>query len=206
MYPNIPQDQQPLPADYLNQIAPIQRRNNDLFGSKKFLIFGLIAALIIILILTVASSIIAGNPKDTEILAARLVATKDVAEKATNNIKNSQLRAINSSLKLFLTNTIRDIKPLLAKVEVDIEKLSDFATTSESNTALQATLEDARLNAVYDRAYAREMAYKLDTILSLSKQIYGNTSSSELKNFLITTYDSLAPTQKLFADFNASNS
>lgn len=206
MYPNTPNDQQPLPADYLNQIAPLQRRNNGIFGGKKLIIFGLIAAVAVMLILSAASAILSASPKSTETLAARLLSTQAVAEKATTNLKNTQLRAVNSNLKLFLTNTIRDITPLLAEQAVDIEKLGEAAIAGEANDKLVATLEDARLNSVYDRTYAREMAYKLETVLSLMKQIYGSTSDSELKEFLETAYLNLGPTQKSFAEFNASNS
>lgn len=206
MYPNTPNSQQPLPADYLNQIAPIQGRNNGLFGGKRLLVFGLIAAVIIMLILSAASAIMSGSPKNTETLAARLMTTQKIAEDATTKLKSTGLRAVNSNLKLFLTDTIRDITPLLAKQEVDINELSKSAIAAESSEELLANLEDARLNAVYDRTYAREMAYKLETVLSLMKQIYSSTSDEELKKFLETSYSNLGPTQESFAKFNATNS
>lgn len=204
MQPNFPPNYQaPLPTDYLDQIAPQHIKH----GVPGFNIFGLVAVAIFVIIgLSIATVIISGAPKNTEILAARLVATKDVAENATDKLRNTQLRAVNSNLKLLLTNTLRDIKPLLASVNVDIASLDSSAVAAESTEALSQTLEDARLNAVYDRTYAREMSYKLETILSLMKQTYSNTSNADLKKFLVESYDNLVKIQQTFADFNAANS
>ncbi len=203
MQPTLPPNYQaPLPADYLDQIAPQHIKHSGPVFSIRNLV---IAAVIIIFGLTFGTMVLSGIPKNTEILAARLTATKDVSEKATNNIRNTQLRAVNGNLKLLLTNTLRDIKPLLAKVDVDISELSPSIVADEATTELEAKLEDARLNAVYDRAYAREMSYKLETILSLMKQTYKNTSNSELKTFLNDAYENLQKIQQSFADFNATN-
>jgi hypothetical protein len=67
-------------------------------------------------------------------------------------------------------------------------------------------LDNARLNAVYDRTYSREMAYKLATVLTLMQQIYESTNNKSLKNFLVNAYKNLEPTQKNFTDFNEADS
>lgn len=203
MYPNDNQ-QSPTSIDYLNQIAPKATQKNNLLQSKPIL-FGSLVIVILIIIIAITSSLSGGlNPSQQ--LAARLTSTQAVSTDATTKIKNNQLLGYNGALNIYLINTIRDIKPLLAKDSIDIDHLSASVTTAESNTTVLATLEDARLNAVYDRTYAREMSYRLDTTLTLMRQIYESTSNSNLKNFLEGAYKNLAPIQKQFADFNAADS
>jgi hypothetical protein len=208
MYPN---DNQPpvSPTDYLNQIAPQPTRSKfDLLHQKpsRLALIGLGAAFIIVIILSVVVGLMTGNGSNIEHLAAKLGSTQSIAVSATDNLKDTQLRKLNSDLKLFLTNTIRDATPIFAKSGVKMDSLSASVTKAESNTTTLATLEDARLNAVYDMKYARVMAYQLDTVITLMQQIYKNTSNESLKSFLSSAYKSLEPTQKQFADFNAANS
>ncbi|HUC96426.1 MAG TPA: hypothetical protein VMR16_02045, partial [Candidatus Saccharimonadales bacterium] len=164
-----------------------------------------VGVIIIVTILGILASLASNNIGDTQRLAARLLATQDIANSAIPNIKSSQLRGMNSSLDIFLTNTIRDATPILAKNNININKLNKNVTAAESDANTLATLNDARLNAIYDRIYAGEMAHQLDITIILMQQIYKNTGDSSLKNFLSNAYQSLQPTQKQFADFNATD-
>lgn len=201
MYPN---DNQPVqhPIDYLNQIAPQRQAKNNLLSSKPIL-FGGIAIVILLIIIAIGS--LTGGIKPSEQLAGRLLSTQEISTDAKTKIKSNQLLTVNSDLNIYLINTIRDITPLLTKQNININKLSSTVTKAESSKTILTTLEDARLNAEYDRTYAREMAYQLDTTLTLMQQIFKTTSDSQLKTFLEDAYKNLVPTQKQFADFNAAN-
>jgi hypothetical protein len=50
------------------------------------------------------------------------------------------------------------------------------------------------------------MAYRLDTVITLMRQINGNTNNKDLKSYLDDAMTNLTPIQKQFADFNAANS
>ena len=204
MYPN--DNKQTNPVDYLNQISTHAPKKSFFFNKKPLLIASIVGAVIVGLVIIIAvinmiSSVI--NP--TERLAARLVNTSTVADGATAKLKNSQLKATNSNLKIYLTNTIRDFTPILASSNIKISKLSKNVTTAESVNTMLATLEDARLNAIYDRIYAIEMTHQLDITLILMNQIYNNTGKKDLKSFLENARTSLVAIQKQFADFNATN-
>lgn len=199
MYPN--NNPQTNPADYLSQISSHIPQKKNFLSGRPILAVG-IGAVILLIIIMAISSILSGGVKPTEQLAARLLSTETTATSATTNIKSSGLRALNSDLKLYLTNTVRDITPLLTTDKINIKSLDKKVTAAESNTELLSTLEDARLNAVYDRTYAREMAYKLDTILTLMLQINNITKNKDLKSFLTNARTNLEPIQKQFADFN----
>lgn len=200
-----PHSQQPnYSIDYLNQIAPTPQKRG-LFGDKKPLVIGLGAALIVAILIIIIGKSVSQQPNSLQQLAARLQSTQTIVNGAQPNIQSSQLRTINSSLNLTLTNTNRDIVDPLKVSGITATKLDKKVVAAESGADLEAKLEDARLNAVYDRTYAREMAYRVDTIILLMKDIYGKTHSAELKNFLQTSYQNLEPIQQQLADFNAAN-
>jgi len=201
MYPN----NQPPSIDYLNQIAP-QSTKVSLFSNKKVTVAIVLAAVtILVFIFIIINSLIPKTSLNQQ-LAAKLLATEEILTDVTPKIKTSQLRTYNGNLKIYLTNTIRDITPLLAKEKIDINKLGQKILDTESSADVLTRLENARLNAVYDRTYAREMAYQLDTIVSLMTKIQKSTKSSSLKLFLEDAIKNLVPTQKQFAEFNAANS
>ncbi len=205
MNPNSNQQPAFTPVGYLDQIAPKTNKRMDFLHSRP-IIFGGIAIFIIIIAISVIGSLNNGSINPAEQLAARLSATEAIVSDANSKIQSNQLLSFNSNLDIYLINTIRDIKPLLARYKINVDKLSATAKSAESNTNLVAKLEDARLNAIYDRTYAREVSYRLDTTLSLMQQIYSSTNDSSLKSFLENAYQNLVPTQKQFADFNASDS
>jgi len=200
MYPN---DDQPINhADYLNQISShVPQNKNILTGKPSILIVG-IAAVILLIIIMGISSLFSGGIKPTEQLAARLLSTESTANSATANLKSSQMRELNTDLRSFLTNTIRDITPILTSEKINIKSLDKKVLTAESDADLLEVLNDARLNAVYENTYAREMAYRLDTILNLMLQINNNSSNRNLKTFLTNARTELEPLQKRFQDFD----
>ncbi len=207
MYPN---QSQPLPTppplDYLNQIAP-QAPQRHRFTRMQMMILGIVGGLVIVTIILCVIAASAGNNKQTtQRLAARLITTATIATDAQTKLKSTELRALNSSLQLYLTNTNRDIVAPLTTQGVTIAKLNKDIVKSESGTATLARLEDARLNAVYDNTYAREMGYQLSTVLTLMQQIYNNTGNKDLKSFLQTAVNNLTPIQKQLLNFNATNS
>jgi hypothetical protein len=208
MYPNQnpTPSSSPLPVDYLNQIAPqAPKKPMFTFGIKQVIMIGAVLIVLVIILAIIVNSVAGGSKDPLEHLSARLTATQTVATNAQTNLKSSELRSLNSNLKLFLTNTNRDIGAPLLSAGVNAAKLDKTIVSAESTAALSARLEDARLNAVYDRTYAREMAYQLGQTMTLMEQINSSTSNAKLKAFLRTTYTSLKPTQESFANFQATN-
>ncbi len=193
-------EQNQYPIDYLNQIAPQQPKAG---MDKKFLflIGGGILVVIVALLFIFSSS--SGGPKDKmQTLAARMITLQDISKKNQANIKSGALRATNSSFNIFLANANRDIAEPLKNNGVDVKNLDKTISAKEDGTALKAKLEDARLNAVFDRTYSREMAYQLDATSALMGDIYDHTSSKSLKDFLLKTDENLQPIKQTFSEFN----
>ena len=203
MYPN--QQQPPTySVDYLNQIAP-QGPKKRFLGRKEIIIAVILAGLVIIVGLLALIINLGSSSDPSQQLAARLLATQTIVEGAQSKLKSTELRTLNSNISIYLTNTNRDIVTSLAGVDIDIKKLDASIVVSEAGTTITDRLEDARLNATYDRTYAREIAYQLATIVALMRQLYESTSSASFKTFLENAYTNLEPTQKAFEDFNAAN-
>jgi hypothetical protein len=199
-----PQPQQS-PLDYLNQIAPQQAPKKPVFtGLRGIIIIGVILIVIVSILGLVLNIINSGNTLPAQQLGARLTSLQTIADAAQTNLKSSALRSTNSNLRIFLTNTNRDIATPLLAAEVDLEKLDKNVTAAETtrSEATTARLDDARLNAIYDRTYAREMAFELAALLSLMQQVYNGTSDPALRKYLDEVYKNLEPTQKSFADYN----
>lgn len=191
-------------VDYLNQIAP-QAPKKMGFSRMQYI---LIAAVGLVVVLTIVFGVIVSSSNSTnpeQQLAARLIGTEKIVGDAQVQLKSSQLRTLNSNLKIYLTNTNRDIAAPLLKSGVNVAKLDKTVTANEAGTDITTRLEDARLNAVYDRTYAREISYQLGTIVALMRQVNTSTKSQSLKAFLDDAYKNLEPTQKQFAEFNATN-
>lgn len=208
MDPNQPFNQPPAPQqsppqysiDYLNQIAPQQHKTAP---NKLMVIVGILVILLIVTFAATGLSRMGGTSSDTKLqtLAARLATLQDIAEDARPNIKNNQLRATNSSLNLHLANANRDIAEPLSTNGINAKKLDKAIVAREDGSKLASTLEDARLNAIYDRTYAREMGYQLNTTLLLMDDIAQSTNSKSLDGFIGTTKANLEPIEQQLDGF-----
>lgn len=186
-----------LSVDYLDQIAPPEKPNKG-FSKKQILIFaGLGVALILAVLLMMLNSALQNN-RPEEMLAARLITIQKVVDESTGNLKNSKLRALNSDLKLYIVDVMREAEAPFAASKVTFSEINPNVTKRENADGLLERLEDERLNARYDRSYAREMASLIETTLIQMKAVYGKTSNKSLKDFLQKTYDNLLPVQEQF--------
>ena len=201
MYPEQPPQLPKLSPDYLDQIAtkPVKKFN---FSRKQKLVIGSLGLILVVAIGTIIVGSSMSNSKPTETLAAKLQSTSMIVDDASGKIKSSSLRALNGNLKIYLTNTLRDIEAPLSKDRVNLKKLSPDIVKAESSEKTMATLEDARLNNKYDRIYATEMSYRLSTIMALMQQIFKDSGNKSLNTFLQSAFVNLQPTQQQFASFD----
>ena len=194
------------PLDYLNQIAP-QAPKKQLFtlNIKTVLLAGIALIILMVIVVNIANAVGSKAKEPWQRLPARLNATAEIVDSSTSKIKNSQLRSINSDLKLTITNIQRDLSAPLTAREISPTKLPVRITASESNDAMLSRLEDGRLNAKYDSTYTREMTYQLATILTLLQQLYPTTKNPDTQALLSTAYDSFKQAHETLSGFSASN-
>ncbi len=201
-----PQQPGQSPLDYLNQISPTATRRSPLNSKLAFfIIIGIVAVIVVTIVAIVVNATNASQKDPRARLVVVLNSTEEIANESSSKLKSSQLRSLNSSLKLYVTNTERDMPTYLTKANIDPKKLPQAIVQAEANNGMAERLENGRLNAKYDSTYAREMGYQTATILSLLQQLYSQSNSTSTKEFLSNAYDNLQPTQKALADFSAVN-
>lgn len=198
---NPPNGQAPL--DYLNQIAP-QAPKKPLFelNLRTILVAGLLGLGIIIGLVVIIGALTSSSKEPWQRLSARLDATAEIAESASKEIKNSELRSVNSTLKLYVSNTKRELTAPLTRLEIQPTKLPKEILEEESSALIMSKLEDGRLNAKYDTTYSREMSYLLATILALLERLQAS-SSEATKDILESAHNNLSPIYKSVSSFDA---
>jgi outer membrane murein-binding lipoprotein Lpp len=196
-------DQHEYPIDYLNQIASPEKK--PLMNSKVIIvIIGILVILAAVVgFLTLASSGGASDSQKLQTLSARMQTLQKISDTSEKSIKSSKLSSANSTLTLFLTNANRDIETPLLNNNIKPNALDKKIVAKEDGSELKTTLEDARLNATFDRVYAREMGFQLNTLASLMKEIYTSTKSKSLKDFLVITDANMKPIRTQLSDFNS---
>lgn len=195
------------PLDYLNQISPSSQKKAPIFAlNLRTIIFAGILLVVLVIIFSVVSSAVSSAQKEPwQRFSVRLTTTEEIVNSAGSNIKNSQLRSINSDLKLYLANTKRDLTTPLTNQGITASSIPASITTQESGDKMVERLEDGRLNAKYDSTYAREMSYQTATLLALIQQLYNSSALPATKTYLKSAYDNLQPTYKALSEFSASN-
>lgn len=191
-------------VDYLNHIAPAVAPKQH-FSKIQLIIGGVLGGLLVLVIGLSLFFNLTKTPSPAQTLAARLITTEKIVNSAKPLLKSTQLRVLNSNLTIYLADVNRRIAEPLLNVKIDVTKLDKTIVAREAATELIAKLDDARLNATYDRIYALEMTYQLKTIMTLMQKIYTTTSNTSLKTFLEDAYKNLKPTQEAFDAFNAVN-
>src|SRR5690606_27817263 len=100
---------------------------------------------------------------------------------SSRHIKNSKLAAVNSNLRTSLVNATRDMSEPLTAMGQDPVSLKSAATRAPyHDDKFVATLEDARLNGVYDRIYTNEINTKLLFMLTYIDSIEKNNSRESM--------------------------
>ncbi len=195
----------PYPIDYLNQIAPAPQKPGINKQAAILVIGGIIAILAVVIgIVMYMASAASGPTVAMQTLNLRMQALQKVADSSHATIKSSQLRSVNSNLKIFLSSANRDIAAPLAANNVDTKKIDKALVAKHNTTELTANLEEARLNVRFDDTYAREMSYQLETIAILMKDIYQQSKSDSMKEFLVETDTNLQPIKLQFESFNST--
>lgn len=203
--PPQPQQQpQPLSTEYLNAIAPAAQVKT----LNPFVLWGIIGgALVLLVMIVIGISSSTGTSTDSlAAVATKLDRLQTVTKDAQDTVQSSELRTLNSTLNLSLTNTNRDLaEPLkLQKINLKDKKNQTVTTVTDEFTELDSRLEDARLNGVFDRTYAREMTFTLKTLRSDMAALYKKSGSKSVKDTLLTTDQNFKPLVEGFSEFNAS--
>ena len=199
------QNQAPLTTDYLDQIAAAPKQSEGP-SIKKILIFGGIGIVAVLMLLFVLSNLTAGNINNTSKLAGKLYTTNNIVASSIKNkqIKDSKLRALNSTLSLTLENIIKETTPGFAAKGIKMEKMKENKKilAVENSAEIEAILEEARLNGNFDEVYIIEMTHAITSLQLLMEQVSKGNISVEMRAALIKGVDDLTPLIKQFEALN----
>lgn len=191
-----PSNQSPVSTEYLDQIsaAPAPEKG---FSIKNILIFGGIALVLVLALLFFVTKATGGQLSTSQQLAGRLYTTDLVVKTTIKDrlVKNVKLRSINTNLSLILENTIRDLTPGFAAKDIKMERIKDNKAimAKEGPAELQKTLEEARLNGVFDQHYTIEMIHSLTQTKLLMQQLSKGNVGSNMQAALIKGIDNITP-------------
>lgn len=207
-----PDNQNPYTIDYLNEIAPKQK--GFFFDTKMKILAG---GLAFVLILGIFMLMFGGGGNETSKDAIlkmylRLQSTGTISKDYQKKIKNSKLSAINSGLTTNMASSENDLKTRMDGLGISLPKKDNKAGSKISNDVdkesekLNKTLDNAHLNAVLDRTYAREMKYHLEVINSSVKSTKSKDNSKATVEVLNKIEKSLEVSIKQFEDYLKADS
>lgn len=179
-------------VDYLGGIAPDNTNDTITVAGKRFskkVFFIAIGGTVALLL---AASLLLFSPKpqgaarlNESTLYVSMVDTADVTKEAGDNIKDSNLRALNSSLRALLNGSIKQMdEPLLDSGASPSSLASSAKKAPYKDEELREKLEDARLLGTYDQTYTREMNLKIDTMLITMERIKKNNGRQSMQTFV----------------------
>ncbi|MBM3210154.1 hypothetical protein FJZ39_02340 [Candidatus Saccharibacteria bacterium] len=183
----------PQPAysiDYLNQIAAPAPKAGLSKGMKTLLIAA--GAMLLITLPLLLFSALSGSTTQISLdrLAARSSNLSAVISDSHDNIDSTELRQINSSLSASMKNISAGTTEQLKAQSTTLETAKK-ANPNETTGALSARLDDAELNATFDRSYVREMAFEVKTTLILIDSLGAKARDEATVDFLRQSYNNL---------------
>ena len=212
MQPNQPTPLPPLPSqppefrgsEYLDQIAaPAQTKT-----MKPWQLWGLIGGVLVFAAIVFFFIIGSGGPSPSERYVSylhRVEALRDITSKSGKTIQDSSLRGVNASTSSILGTAGQEGESLLSTV--NLEKLPTASKTDPvlvEYEELATTLNDARLNAIYDQVYSREIGFQISKLRNEIQSIRQATNSQSLRDYLDKTDKNLAPLATQLSEFNKS--
>lgn len=210
MYPQDQSNQQPepVPIDYLYQIAPQQKSAG---FDKKTKIFLIIAGILIISTLIFVAMMAdkrSQAPSEPIKLVARMQKLETVTKKFEKKLQSTALQDVNSSLIAILTTANQSIKEPVAMSGVDLKKQSKILPTLDPSTEIEEKLSTAYLNSTLDEVYNIEMSYQLEDTVVMMKRLQRTTKSKSMLGFLdknITDFEMLIKRLNQLSSTGATN-
>lgn len=194
------------PIDYLEQIAPKEKASFG-FSRKQVAIVG--GVVLLTFIGFAVATVLQGNRPNINALSqqvtTRVATTGFIAKESQRHLQSRELDALTSSLVIQLANTSTGLTTAFAEAGVGVGGAKD-ATVDDTSAETTEKLEDARLNGIFDRVYAREMSFRLTTIMLQLDSIHKTTDNVKLRQYLEETYKNLEPLQKQLEKYSATTS
>ncbi len=199
---------QPLPVDYLNQIAapmPVKK-------VSPIVLYGAIAGVIAFMI--GAFLLINSLSKPTDFttqarsLQSRLATLQTVVEQQQKRLQQNQLSSMNSTLKTSILSMNSDLNTILAARGIKSTDATVAATAKKTEqpylTKLTTKLDDAYLTGTLDRSYASQMAYELTIVKSMMQSLRSSANAKSVNEFYDHNIKTITTAIDEFSKFTSS--
>lgn len=193
--------------DYLNEIAAPPPK--PAFLDKKMMIILGAAAALVLLVLPIFAMLGGNNKTKTQsasldAVAVRALNLSDVAKDAQRNIRSGRLSQVNASLSTSLSNLSSQASG--GKDGGARSLVEKFPNEKKSKEELEGRLEEAELNALFDRNYSREMEFELDKLLLMMDELKAKAGSKDAnaKEVLDKNYQNLSQSRQQIEAYQKS--
>lgn len=153
----------------------------------------------LIIVLAIASSIlgsIARGPSDEYAkLTARQAGLVKLVESQRTQIRNSELRTINSTAYLLFSGDGGTLNRLLPLFGMN-EGVPEAILTQETDTTSDAKLKNASLIGTYDKVYTTILSERMASVAALSQTVGAASSEPKVKAAIETMQSNLAEIQE----------
>lgn len=163
------------------------------------------AVILFILVSSLLSSVTAREKNLSAQLYLRLTNLNKTLEDYTGEVKSSSLRTMGNSLSTVFDNTTHDLEPILTDhFKLKTNKLSKSLTESETKftKAIDDDLNQAKLNGLLDRSFAREYTLQIALILSLESELLARTKYPALTKALQSSSANLEKLHSQFSNYH----
>jgi hypothetical protein len=201
--PNAPNEQ--YSVDYLNQIAPVQRKSTNRFAVIALIGGVLLAALAAVFILANA------GPPDFSAQAkgvqSRISTLQTVADGQQTHLKENAISEANSSLASALTSMDTELTALMKTKGIKVaDSTKRTVTASEKLYAdtLTKKLDDSYQRGTLDRTYATQMTYELTVLRSKLTRMKNAANSKSVTAYVDSAVANIDPILKAYNAFSAT--
>lgn len=192
--------------DYLNKLAGTTTPTKSAApANQKIILIGVgvfLALSLAVLLLIFANQKGPSGPPAEQTLYTTIFNSAEISSEASKHIKNSQLSSLNSAYHGQLVNDLTAMSEPLAKRGIDAKELGKAAKKAAEFEEVLQKLEDARLNAVYDKTYAAELDYQLQSIIMLMEKVEKLSSNKDMVEFVKKGSDNYTTIQDGLKDYN----
>jgi hypothetical protein len=205
---NTPQAAEPTTqysVDYLNQIAPTQKKS-----TNRFAVIALIAGVLLATIVAVFVLANAGPPDfstQAKGVQARITTLQTVADGQQTHLNENAISEANSSLSSALTSMNTELSAIMKAKGLKATDAAKATVTKTEKTyaiALVKKLDDSYQRGTLDRTYAAQMTYELTVLRSQLNRMKNTANSKSVTAYVDSAVTNIDAILKAYDAFSAT--
>lgn len=192
-------------VDYLNQIAPTQKKS-----TNRFAVFALIGGVILAAIAAVVILASSGPPDfsaQAKSAQSRITTLQTVADGQQTHLKENAISEANSSLASALTSMNTELTALMKTKGVKVADSTKVAVTKTEKLyaeTLTKKLDDSYQRGTLDRTYATQMTYELTVLRSTLNRMKNTANSKSVTTYVNSAVTNIDAILKAYNAFSAT--